>query len=292
MTKSFSKILKSVLSLVLVLCFINVSVQAEKNNEKLSDPYQVIENYFVSVKNGDIDSMVANSIDLNYSDEITQREEYAQYHKTVPLRQYKINSSKTLDPLSVQFQVVLSYDDVGTLPEITYTVIKKNGSWKVLIEPIEINLDPNSPDYQKVSQGKPKNQIKYADLNSNVKTTETTAPLTVGLDDYRIINLIYNESVNGIDTFSTSQGQVLFHGWQERVNLSCTTCYVGTVKYEVIVITGSSTVSLGSGTVSGEYLSSGTWYSTYASVSNGSNRRVRITNQGMADINGAGDVYE
>ncbi|GGD82161.1 hypothetical protein [Paenibacillus nasutitermitis] len=88
-------------------------------------------------------------------DETSRKKGYKENAKSDTVIEYKmvklVRTSENQAVVSIQF----TYSDLGVIPEIPYSVIKENDDWKVLLKPIEINLNKDSGHYGEIKEGIP-----------------------------------------------------------------------------------------------------------------------------------------
>lgn len=151
--KMFKKIMPLFLLLNLFLTtsiFATTADSTEKSNEALD----VAHLYFDALLKNDVNGIIAYSNDLNYIDNKSREEGYNEF-ATDTLVNYEILKAEKINDTEYQLQVQLTYTDTDKYPSLPYTVSKTEQGWKVIIKPLEVNLDPSSSDYLKVTAGTP-----------------------------------------------------------------------------------------------------------------------------------------
>ncbi|MGC6588683.1 hypothetical protein ACPV3A_27530 [Paenibacillus sp. Dod16] len=104
-------------------------------------PMEAAEEYFDALIAKDKDGMMFYSKDTNYLDEKSREEGYREDLKTNPTSSYEIVGSKQINSNEFELSVILNYSGEGykQTPPLPYKVFKSENSWKVLVEPLEIN---------------------------------------------------------------------------------------------------------------------------------------------------------
>lgn len=133
--------------------------EATKNIQE--DPRSVASNYFNAYISKDVNAMMEYSVDENYLDEVSRKKAYEKNAPSDTVNGFKIINFNKVNEARYDISVQLTYSDIGTIPPIPFSVVKQNGSWKLLLKPIEINLNKNSPDYGQIKEGTPEYKIKY-----------------------------------------------------------------------------------------------------------------------------------
>lgn len=220
--------------------------------------------------------MIENSIDLNYIDKEGREKGYKEF-ATDTLVNYEILKAEKINDAEYQLQVQFTYSNIEKYPTIPYTVSKTQEGWKVIVKPLEVNLDPSSPDYFTVKDGTPL-----------YKMTQDTDIQPFAELVYYSFDLVGGVPLLGQTNFNISKGSVTVHGWQND--------HIGTasVRYEIVKPLSGGTVNwYGQKTVTGNYSQNGTWYSEKITLSASpiTNARIRITNMSY-EVRGAGNVYE
>lgn len=275
--KKFKKIMPLFLLLNLFLTtsiFATTADSTEKSNEALDVAHQ----YFDALLRNDVNGMIKYSNDLNYIDNKSREEGYNEF-ATDTLVNYEILKAEKINDTEYQLQVQLTYTDTDKYPSLPYTVSKTEQGWKVIVKPLEVNLDPSSSDYLKVKAGTP--------IYKMIQEPETTIRPFAELVYYSF-DLFGQQPLLGQTNFNISKGSVTVHGWQ--------TDGIGTasVRYEIVKpLSGGNVNWYGQKTVNGNYPQNGTWYgeSITLSASPITNARIRITNMSY-EVTGAGNVYE
>lgn len=275
--KKFKKIMPLFLLLNLFLTtsiFATSAGSAEKSNEALD----VAHLYFDALLRNDVNGMIEYSNDLNYIDNKSREEGYNEF-ATDTLVNYEILKAEKINDTEYQLQVQFTYTDIDKYPSLPYTVSKTEQGWKVIIKPLEVNLDPSSSDYLNVKAGTP--------IYKMIQEPETTFQPFAELVYYSF-DLFGQQPLLGQTNFNISKGSVTVHGWQ--------TDGIGTasVRYEIVKpLSGGNVNWYGQKTVNGNYPQNGTWYSESISLSASpiTNARIRITNMSY-EVIGAGNVYE
>ncbi|MEO3946482.1 hypothetical protein [Gorillibacterium sp. CAU 1737] len=170
---------------------------------------QAVTTTFDSVQNADINGFVENIVDEVFTDPVIQKQEYIRQFSETPLNDYKLLSLKQVSEEVYIAEMELHYESVGDIPAIPYQVVKKGDRWKVLIEPIEINLIQGSPDYGEISK---------MDLveNAGLSRTSTISP-QASVDTYSF-QLAAGKSVYGQDSFYvTNPSTVTLSGYQDAI---------------------------------------------------------------------------
>lgn len=237
--------------------------------------------YLDALQINDVDKMMQYSYDLNYINEESRREGYKLFADD-SLDSANIVNIHKIDDDNYQMEVQFTYTDVQSYPIIPYQVQNTSDGWKVIIKPLEVNLDPNSPEYMTVKEGIPLYQMT-PDEEALFRSTRAAIV-------YYSFDLQTSTPVLGVNSFDISKGTVTINGYQtDRLSSTSTS-----VKYEIVKPLSSGTINwYGQKTVTGSYPQSGTWYSYQISLSASpiTNARVRMTNLSY-DVYGAGNVYE
>ncbi|ANA81079.1 hypothetical protein C7121_00875 [Paenibacillus glucanolyticus] len=273
--------LKQIMPLFLLLSlFLSTSIFATSANtvEKSNEALDVAHLYFKALLKNDVNGMIEYSNDLNYIDNKSREKGYNEF-ATDTLVSYEILKVENINDTEYQLQVQLTYTDVDNYPPLPYTVSKTEQGWKVIIKPLEVNLDPGSSDYLKVKAGTP--------IHKMIQEPETTIQPFAELVYYSF-DLFGQQPLLGQTNFNISRGSVTVHGWQnDRIGTA-------SVRYEIVKpLSGGNVNWYGQKTVNGNYPQNGTWYSESISLSASpiTNARIRITNMSY-DVFGAGNVYE
>ncbi|HEU4963000.1 MAG TPA: hypothetical protein VFV52_03935 [Bacilli bacterium] len=283
--------LKKVVSLTSTVALLSALVLGTSSTEVShaakplpNSPNKVINTYLNANQVGDVDLMVELADDVRFNDETAQKNEYTQRHKENPLVDYKIVDKDVVDATHVNFSVVLEYQDKVDLPVTPFETVNENGQWKVLIEPLEVNMNPKFPDYFKVKKSKTKSrEVRAAVVEQN--------SLTQSVLYWDFNNIASNEEIISNNSFDQVRydGQLTLNGWQESN-------YSGSpyVQYEVIKITDNVFSSYDKLSVSGTYpQSGGTWFTRYLTdVPFGVGYKMRFKNLTTSSSSGAGNAYE
>lgn len=237
--------------------------------------------YLNALENNDIDMMIQYSYDLNYINEESRREGYKLFADD-SLDSANIVNIHKIDDDNYQMEVQFTYTDVQSYPVIPYQVQNTSDGWKVIVKPLEVNLDPVSPEYMSVTEGIPLYQMTP---DEEALFSSTRAAIV-----YYSFDLQTSTPVLGVNSFDISKGTVTINGYQtDRLSSSHTS-----VKYEIVKPLSSGTINwYGQKTVSGSYPQDGSWYSHQISLSASpiKDARVRMTNLSY-NVYGAGNVYE
>lgn len=270
---------KSIMPLLLVLnLFLSTSIFASPSDptDESNQALDIAQSYFSALRNNDVNGMIENSIDLNYIDKEGREEGYKEF-ATDTLVNYEILEAEKINDAEYQLQVQFTYSDIEKYPSLPYTVSKTEEGWKVIVKPLEVNLDPSSPDYLTVKDGIPL-----------YKMTQDTDIQPFAELVYYSFDLVGGSPLLGQTNFNITKGSVTVHGWQNDS--------IGTasVRYEIVKPLSGGTVNwYGQKTVTGQYPQNGTWYSESIKLSASpiTNARIRITNMSY-EVRGAGNVYE
>lgn len=141
-------------------------IHAERSEAKRDiqeDPENVAKHYFDAYLSKDVSDMMKYSLDENYLDEPSRKRAYEKDSPIDTITEFKIISFSKVNEDKYNLSVQLTYSDIGTLPPITYSIVKQDNSWKLLLKPIEINMNKNSPDYGQIKEGTPAYKIQYTD---------------------------------------------------------------------------------------------------------------------------------
>ncbi|MDT3425479.1 hypothetical protein J2Z22_000995 [Paenibacillus forsythiae] len=131
----------------------------EKTKVDSSNPKTVAKKYFDAFLANDIENMINYSKDVNYLDEKSRREGYEEF-KPSHLESYEIVSYQEARNDKIDILVQYKYSDMDFYPKLPYSIIKDELGWKVLIKPLIVNLNKNSPEYGNVKEGIPMYKIK------------------------------------------------------------------------------------------------------------------------------------
>ncbi|ARU60316.1 hypothetical protein CBW65_03995 [Tumebacillus avium] len=112
---------------------------------------EAVRTFFESELNHDIDGMMRVAKDLRFYTTKAQKAEYESAHKIHPLEHYEIVSQKEVNASRVDFLVTAVYKDMDDMPELPYSAIKEDGQWKILIQAMEIDMSPDSPQPGKIT---------------------------------------------------------------------------------------------------------------------------------------------
>lgn len=266
-----------------LLCAVLVVPTVSASNTSSGEALDAAKGYFNSYISRDIEGMMKHSIDTNYLNEPSRKLAYEENAKTDTVTSYKIINSEKVSDTEVDLSVEYTYSDTGTIPPLPYSVIKKEDGWKVLLKPIEINLNEDSVDYGEVTEGTPAYEVDYLDGNST-----SVSPLVTTLDYYSFYNWNGHDLV-GADTFNISQTWVSIQGTQYDHNANSTGL---TIKYEIITNNNNVVRYYGHATVPGSNPTSNYYKTIQLTQSPISNARVRISSGDAFTANGSGNVYQ
>ncbi|WP_127595853.1 hypothetical protein [Paenibacillus lautus] len=136
-----TKTLLSVLLGGIVASAILVSSTTTAERSIAQTPMEAAEGYFDAIIAKDKEGMMFYAKDTNYLDEKSREEGYREDLKTNPTSSYEIVGSKQINSNEFELSVILNYSGEGYkhTPPLPYKVFKSENSWKVLVEPLEIN---------------------------------------------------------------------------------------------------------------------------------------------------------
>ncbi|SFS77052.1 hypothetical protein [Paenibacillus sp. BC26] len=140
-----------------------VTHRAEAIEAPAQEPHAAATAYFNAYISKSVEGMLSYSVDKNYLDNKSRKKAYQENAKSDTIISYKIVNSKSISSTQMDISVQLTYSDIGTIPAIPYSVIRYDDGWKVLVKPIEINMNKNSPQFGEIKDGTPMYQIKYTD---------------------------------------------------------------------------------------------------------------------------------
>ncbi|WP_211749273.1 hypothetical protein [Paenibacillus sp. Marseille-Q4541] len=271
-----------VLVLFLILnTSMSTAVTAAPVDSNQEEALQIANAYLDALQNNDVDRMMRYSYDLNYINEESRREGYNRF-ATDSLDHYRVESISKVDDQEYEIEVQYTYTDVQSYPLIPYTVLNTNDGWKVIIKPLEVNLNPDSSEYMSIKDGVPVYQMTPDEGKLFAAPRAAVA--------YYSFDLQSSTPLLGSSSFNITQGTVTINGYQsDRVSSS-----KASVKYEIVKPLSSGAVNwYGQKTIAGSYPQNGSWYSSQISLSASpiTDARVRITNLSY-DVYGAGNVYE
>ncbi|MDR0269028.1 hypothetical protein [Paenibacillus sp.] len=105
-------------------------------------PMEAAKEYLDAYVAKDLDGMMFYSKDTNYLDEKSREEGYREDLKTNPTSSYEIVESKQINSNEVELSVIFTYADqaYNQSPPLPFKVFKSEDSWKVLVEPLEVNM--------------------------------------------------------------------------------------------------------------------------------------------------------
>lgn len=234
--------------------------------------------------------MIQYSKDTNYLDEASRKADYEETAKEDTVTGYKIVESKSVSDSEVDLSVQFTYSDIGTIPVLPFSIHKYTDGWKVLIEPIEVNVNKDSADYGKVKKGTPEYKVQYFDNSGKISTKG------VAIDYYSFDN-IGGTSLTGLQTFDISQPTVTIRGAQTTSPNTINNTLDISVVYEIIKKNTNGVITwFGQKTVKGTYTGGGdAYYEGITLTQKGiTNARIRITNTtgNQVFVSGSGNVYE
>lgn len=277
-----NKVVVSISASLLLASLAVVGVHAEPHITAKT-PEQAVKYYYDAEKTGNIDLMKSLAQDEGFVDEEAQTESYLENYQHNPLIDYTIVSQEKIDDSHVNFMVERTYQS-DSLPALPVTAFMENGSWKVLIQPIEINMIEGSPDYGKVSIRKSKQK------KSGLKQAGIISP-EVDVVYWNFSDLQKNTSILGSNYFGQfrTDGQFTINGWQQS------SAGVASVNYAVVSVVGGTTKVHASQGVGNNYPKSGTWFNYYLTgvpKVDGTPYRMQFTNSHIYNVSAGGNGYE
>lgn len=150
---------KMIIPIFLSACIASVifgSTRSEALQSGAETPLEAANNYFGAYISKDVDGMIQNAVDTNYLDDETRKKGYEENAKTDPILDYEIVENKKLSDTEIILSVRYTYSDSGKIAPLPYKVKKYDDGWKVLVEPLEIDMVTGE-----VKKGTPFYQIKY-----------------------------------------------------------------------------------------------------------------------------------
>lgn len=123
-------------------------------------PKEAVEAYFDALIAKDAEGMMFYAKDINYLDEKSREEGYKENFRTNSASSYEIVGSKQINSNEYEFSVILNYSGEGLkqTPPLPYKAFKTENSWKLLVEPLEINTRTGE-----VKKGKPLHEYQFID---------------------------------------------------------------------------------------------------------------------------------
>lgn len=244
---------------------------------------QAVTGYFDAEKKGNITLMKQLAQDESFVDEEAQTEAYRETYETNPLIDYKIVSQDPIDEEHITFMVQRTHK-TDTLPPLPVTAFKKNGSWKLLIQPIDINMIQGSPDY---------GTAKIVTTKRKKSGTAQKPAISPEVDVvyWNFSDLQRNTTILGSNSFGQfrSDGQFTINGWQQAA------AGPASMLYEVVATFSSTVKVYSSQSVGSNYPKSGTWFNYYMTgvpLASGTPYRMRFTNTGYYNTSAGGNGYE
>ncbi|KOP64856.1 hypothetical protein AMS62_06045 [Bacillus sp. FJAT-18019] len=121
-------------------------------------PEEAVEAYFDALVAKDARGMMFYAKDINYLDEKSQEEGYLEDFNSNSASNYEIVGSKQINSNEYEFAVILHYpgDGLKQTPPLPYKAFKSENSWKVLVEPLEINTSTGE-----VKKGIPLHEVEF-----------------------------------------------------------------------------------------------------------------------------------
>lgn len=261
------KIKYVVTTLALFLCFSSIVMAAPKEKEGNLEAIKAAQDYFQEI--------VVTSADGKSG---------------TPLIDFEIVSVDASNPECVELLVETKFKDSEQLPAAPYKVVKVNGKYEVLNEPLVYNMISGSDEYGTVSIEKI-NEIEYS-TTKNEPSIKAVIPNSYYYNSQIVGPGVYNYLI--ANTFSTTKSNVTINGWQELSPNSDDTSDIQ-LRYGIAekLSTGSYKRLAESSLFKGDYPKNGNWLSAYLTdVPKGNNRVVYVFNEFFSTAVVSGNVYE
>ncbi|PPQ46865.1 hypothetical protein C5G87_19640 [Paenibacillus peoriae] len=171
------------------------------SNEELAK--QAIKNYVEAGKSGDGLKASKWVIDTRFNSEEEQMKVYNESLKDNPFSDVNIKNVASASDDTYAATVELTRKDDGSINTVTYPIIKKNDSWKVLI------------DGQQETKSKKVEKLIQSQSVENTNNTSSVKPLSTELTSYGDELVKSGKSIYSNSQFNMTESSVGITGWQQ-----------------------------------------------------------------------------